>query len=546
MSALPGRRSPILLELDLSEPPATSSRGDVLERLNRRAHHQLRPTLRALHEAADDPHVVGLIAKVGRPLPWAVMQELRLGVRAFAAGGKPTLAWAESFGEESADMTAYILATAFDEIWLQPGGQLGMLGVGVEVTFVRGALDRLGIEPQLEQRHEYKNAADQLMRQELSDAHREALDHLADTIFTEGVAAIARARRMGEDRVRELVDSGPHGASSAHEAGLVDVVGYRDQAYAAIRAKAGGDTTLLYADRWRPARRPHLPRRQVPHVGLVEVRGAIVTGRSRRTPTGRTVGSDSVAAALRAVADDKHVRAVVLFVDSPGGSAVASETIWREVCQVRRAGKPVVVAMGGVAASGGYFIACPADVIVALPSTLTGSIGVFGGKLVVRELLDRIGLTTGTVSHGARSLMFSDRRGFTDAERERLAAMIDTVYDDFVDKVASGRGRSRADIESLARGRVWTGSDAVRIGLADELGGLRDAVRIARSRAHLPDDAPVCAALHVAPLARLGRARNSEDPRAVVSTALPRLEDAAAAFGASAASTLRMPRLTLR
>ena len=545
MVALPGQRSPILLELDLVEAPAAPTKGDLLDRLGRRSHHLLRPTLRALHEAADDPRVVGLIAKVGGRLPWAVMQELRRGVQAFAATGKPTVAWAESFGEEAGDMTAYVLATACDEIWLQPGGQLGLLGVGVEVTFVRGALDLLGVEPQLEQRYEYKNAADRVMRQELTEAHREALEQLTDSIFSDGVTAIADGRRMDESRVRELVDAGPHTASRAREARLVDRTGYRDEAYAAIRARTSDDAVLLFADRWRPARRPHLPPRRVPHVGLVEVRGTIVTGRSRRTAAGRMAGSDSVTAALRAAAGDRTARAVVLFVDSPGGSAVASEAIWREVCQVREAGKPVVVSMSNLAASGGYYIACPADVIVALPSTLTGSIGVFGGKLVVRDLLDRIGLTTGTVSQGAHSLMYSTRQGFTDDERDRLAATIDAVYDDFVGKVARGRGRPVADIEAIARGRVWTGRDAARIGLVDELGGLRDAVRIARARAGLAADAPVVPAIQVSPLARLGRAKNSQDPRAVLSAA-PRVEDAAAALGAPTGITLRMPRLTVR
>src|SRR5665811_2336756 len=169
---------------------------------------------------------------------------------------------------------------------------------------------------------------------------------------------------------------------------------------------------------------------------------------------GRQVGSDSIGASLRAATNDEHVRAVVLHIDSPGGSAVASDTIWREVCRVREAGKPVVVSMGEAAASGGYYIACPANVIVALPSTLTGSIGVFGGKMVVRGLFDRLGLTTGTVSHGERSMMYSSRRGFTDDERERLAATMDAIYDDFVAKVAQGRGRSVPEIEGIARGRV--------------------------------------------------------------------------------------------
>ena len=416
----------------------------------------------------------------------------------------------------------------------------------METTFVRGALDHLGIEPQFEQRHEFKNAADRFMRTEFTEAHRTALDRLAESVFTEAVAAIADGRGIEAARVRELADTGPRTAPEARDAGLVDALGYRDEAYAAMRSRVGTDAELLFADRWRPQRRPHLPARRKGHVALVEVRGAIVSGRTRRAPMGRQVGSDSVGAALRAATNDEHVRAVVLHVDSPGvrpspptrsgaRCAACATRASRWSCRWARRRPP-----------GGYYIACPADVIVALPSTLTGSIGVFGGKMVVRELLDRLGLTTGTVSHGARSLMFSPRRGFSDDERERLAATIDAIYDDFVAKVARGRGRPVAEIETIARGRVWTGSDALGIGLVDELGGLRDAIRIARSRAGLPADAPVRHAVHVAPLARLGRAKNTEDPRAVMSATLPGLSDIAAALGLPATAALRMPSITLR
>ncbi len=337
-----------------------------------------------------------------------------------------------------------------------------------------------------------------------------------------------------------------------------------------MRSKVGNEAELLFADRWRPGRRPHLPMRRKGHVALVEVHGGIASGRTRRTPMGRQVGSDTVGAALRAATNDEHVRAVVLHVDSPGGSAVASDTIWREVCRVRDAGKPVIVSMGSAAASGGYYIACPADVIVALPSTITGSIGVLGGKMVVRELFDKLGLTTGSVSHGARSLMFSSNRGFSDEERERLAASMDAIYDDFVAKVARGRRRPVAEIEAIARGRVWTGSDALANGLVDELGGLHDAVRIARSKGGLPADAPVRHPLHVPPLARLGRARNTQDPRAVAGAILPGFPglsglagltaltgltglsdvsgpvDVAAALGLPISEALRMPSITVR
>jgi protease-4 len=249
---------------------------------------------------------------------------------------------------------------------------------------------------------------------------------------------------------------------------------------------------------------------------------------------------------------------------------VASDTIWRDVCRVRDSGRPVVVSMGSVAASGGYYVACPADVVVALPATLTGSIGVFGGKFVVTDLLERVGLTTGVVEQGARARMFSARRSFTDEERERLDASLDAVYEDFTSRVAEGRGLSREAVEGVARGRVWTGADARTVGLVDELGGLHDAVRIARERADLPDRAPVRPARHVGPLARVGRPRNSEDPRATASpgtgalgalTGLAGLTgsariagpDAAAGLdglarflGLPAGSELRMPPVALR
>ena len=295
-------RSRWLLELDLTEIPAMPESDEWLARFRTRGRHQLRPTLRALHEAGTDRRVVGLVVKVGGRLPWATMQELRLGVSEFAASGKPTVAWAESFAE-SGDMTAYVLAAAFDEVWLQPGGGLGMLGVGVETTFLRGALDRVGVEPELEQRHEYKNAADVLLRTEFTDAHRRALDRLAESVYDDAVVAIAQGRRLTAERVRELADTGPRTATEARDVGLVDRVGYRDEVYAAVRERVGADAELLFADRWRQRRsraRRLLRRRHGGHVALVEVRGVIAAGRSRRGPFGRQSGSDTIGAALRA------------------------------------------------------------------------------------------------------------------------------------------------------------------------------------------------------------------------------------------------------
>jgi protease IV len=557
MAAFPGRRSQTLLELDLTEPLVAPEADDPLARLRARSRRLLRPTLRALHEAAEDRHVVGLIAKVGGMWPWATMQELRRGVRAFGASGKPTLAWVESFGElGSRGMAAYVLATAFGELWLQPGGEVGLLGVGIEQTFVRGTLDRLGIEPQFEQRYEYKNAADVLVRKEFTAAHREALERLSESVFSDAVDTIAAARGLTHDQVRELINTGPRTAPEAQAAGLVDRLGYRDQAYEAMRTRTDRKPELLFADRWRPRRKIAPPPHRRDHVAVVDVRGGIATGRTRRGPMGRQAGSDTVSAQLRAAHDNDRARAVVMRVESPGGSAVASEVIWREACRLREAGKPVVVSMGDVAASGGYYISCPAEVIVALPATLTGSIGVLGGKLVVDNLLERLGISTGTVQQGAHALMYSARRGFSEDERARFAATIDAIYRDFVGKVAEGRRRPVADIEAVARGRVWTGRDALEAGLVDELGGLRDAVRIARERANLPEDAPVLGAIRIPPLARLSRPRNSEDPRTwagagwlgplTSSGRMKDLTDVAAALGLPADAMLRMPAIYLQ
>ncbi|MBA8792657.1 protease-4 [Friedmanniella endophytica] len=500
----------LLLELDLTEPPAEPGE-DPLERFRSRGRRLLRPTLRALHEAGDDPRVVGLLARLGPGLDWVTAQELRAGLAVFRASGKPTWAWAESL-EGPGTTAAVALAAGFDTFWLQPGGGLGPLGVATETTFLRGALDRAGIEPQVERRREYKNAPDQLLQTAYTEAHRESLTRLTASLWQDAAAAIAEGRGLERDRVQQLADGGPLTAAEAVQAGLADRLGYRDEVHAHARHDLPEGTELLFADRWSPRRLPRLPARR--HVALVEVRGGIGSGRSRRGPMGRQVGSDTVAAQLRAAAEDDRAAALLLRVDSPGGSAVASETIWREVVRVREAGKPVVVSMGSVAASGGYYVSCPADVIVAAPATLTGSIGVFGGKLVVARLLDRFGVTTDAVTQGEQALINSSRRRWTESEQARIAAAIDAIYRDFVAKVAVGRGRTVDEIDAVAGGRVWTGRDALEAGLVDELGGLRDAARIARLRGGLDEEAPVRPALRVPPVARLGRPRNSDDPRA--------------------------------
>jgi protease-4 len=550
MVSIPGRRSPVLLELDLTNAPIEVEPDDLVGKLRSRHRPRLRAVLRTLHEAGDDARVRGLVVKIGGAgLPWAIVQELRAGLRAFAASGKPTVAWAESLGEGGNGTSDYVLATGCSEIWLQPSGEVALLGIAVETTFLRGALDKLGIEPQLDKRYEYKSAADRIMRSEFTPEGREAIDRVVESIWDTAVDAAATARGLAADTVRTLSDTAPFAAADALAAGLIDRLGYRDEVYADAKKRAGDGVELLFADQWTPRRKaPSLVRRSKDFVALVEGHGEIAVGRSKPGARGQVLGSDSVSAALRAARENDHATAVLFRVDSPGGSAVASDTIWREVALTREAGKPVVVSMGALAGSGGYYIACPADVIVAQPTTITGSIGVLGGKIVVADLLERLGLGTGAVAHGGSARMYSLRQSFTEDEQTRLAAMLDRVYAEFVQKVADGRGMAYDAVHEVARGRIWSGADAAGNGLVDELGGLRDAADIARQRAGLRGDAPGRAALTIPPLARLGRPKSSDDPRALAATTTAWGDFArlAAALELPREGPLHMPSLRLR
>ena len=552
MPTIPGRRSPVLLELDLTAAPIEVEPDDLVGKLRSRNRPRLRAVLRTLHEAGSDPSVRGLIVKVGgSALPTALVQEIRAGLRAFADSGKPTVAWAETFGEGGNGTADYLLASGAREVWLQPSGELNLLGLAAEVTFLRGALDKLGIEPQIGQRHEYKSAADRIMRSEFTDAGRESIDRVVGSTWDGTVEAIAESRGLDAAAVRERAESAPLDSAAALEAKLVDRLGYRDEVYADVRSRVG-EAELLFADHWTPrvtlVERARRARRPGDFVALIDGYGEIATGRSKSGPRGQSMGSDSVCAALRAARENEHAKAVLFRVDSPGGSAVASDTIWREVSLLREAGTPVIVSMGTLAGSGGYYVACNADVIVAQPATITGSIGVLGGKVVVSDLLERLGLGSGAVAHGGRSRMFSLRDRFTADEMQRMDAMLDRVYAEFVGKVAAGRGMTYDAVHEVARGRIWSGADAAGNGLVDRLGGLRDAAAIARERAGLKSDAPVRAALHVPLVARLGRPVNSEDPRATAAavSAWGDLARLASILGLPASGPLAMPAVTLR
>ena len=509
--------APLILELDLTDGIGEGPVTDPLSAIMSRRKIRLPDVIEGLRRGRQDDRVRALVVKVGGGrIGLARMQEIREAVTAFRESGKLTVAWSETFGEFTHGNVPYYLATAFDRIYLQPSGTLGLTGVAVEQLFLHDALAKIGVAFQSAKRYEYKSAADNLTERGFTGPAREATERLAVSIAEQITAAVAERRGKTLADARALLDRGPFLAADALAEGLVDTLGYRDEVYADVRKEAGAGAVLQYVSRYQRAhalaqRARRLPNPRDRFVAVIYASGPIRQGRSSRSPVGGSaMGSDTVSAALRSATSDERVRAVVLRVNSPGGSAVASDTIWREVVRTRATGKPVVVSMGDVAASGGYYISMAADVIVAQPGTLTGSIGVIMGKPVLEEAFSRAGITTDSVSVGRGATMLAPTHPFSEDEWERINVWLDAIYRDFIEKVASGRRMTVEGVDEVARGRVWTGADAAQNGLVDELGGLAAAAGIARRRAGLPADAPLRVYPRLTPLDQLRPPESSE------------------------------------
>ena len=494
-----------ILELDLQSLPQETAGFDPMAFIAGGGRPLLlRDAVGAIYRAAEDRRVSGLIARVQfSAAPPGAVQELREAIAAFAAV-KPTVAWAETYP----GTLSYYLASVFGEVWMQPSGTVGLIGFATNALFLRDALDKAGIQAQFTARGEYKSAANMFTQDRYTDAHREADSRLIDSLHSQVWQGIAESRGLDVAVLDTLADRAPLLRDDAVDASLIDRVGFRDEAYRRIGELTDPDADSnpdsddapprLFLSRYAQTReqgRPSLPgRKKDPAVAVITVAGPIVGGRGGPglSPFGRSsAGGDTIAAALRQATADDDVKAVVLRVDSPGGSVTASETIWREVSRVRAAGKPVVASMGSVAASGGYYVAMAAEVVVANPATITGSIGVITGKLVARELKDRLGVGSESLRTNANADAWSVNSPFTAEQHEMVEAEADLFYDDFVRRVAEARKMSIEDVGIVARGRVWTGADAIERGLVDELGGLRTAVRRAKVLAGLDIDAKI-------------------------------------------------------
>ncbi len=487
--------SSMVLSLDLRTVPPETTGSDLLHGGLWRNSRDIADTVQLLWQAADDPRVVGLYVEVGDDSAGlARVQELRQAIARLRGKGKFAVGFAEALGDSGDHFADYYLSSAMDQIWLQPSGGFAVAGLSVETPFLKAGLDRLGVRIEGGKRYEYKSAPDSFTETGFTPPARENLQQLLDGLYRQFIEDVARERRLTPVKLRQLIDAAPFDSERARLEGLVDRIGYRADALDEVwqRASAAGTTRELItlseyaADDRRPKQRGEV-------VALVHVSGAIVSG-----PVGNgLLDDDSMATAedvvdaLDSAARAKEVRAIVLRIDSPGGTYPASDAMADGVARARAAGKPVIVSMGDVAASGGYLAAVRADVIVAQATTITGSIGVFGIWPVAAELLASLGIKVERLGIGTNAGMYSTFQPPTSAQRATIGRELHAVYADFTRQVGEARKLDADRLDAAARGRVFTGVDARRAGLVDELGGLQLALSIAKAKAGIDESRPV-------------------------------------------------------
>jgi len=478
-----------VVSLDLESRFRSAPDGDPMAALSGEHSYVLRQVIDAIDAAATDHRVVGLFATLGHAsLGLADGQELRDAITRFRASGKPAVLFAETLGDGGVGTLDYYLASAFGQVWLQPSGDVGLTGLAAESPFLKGTLDLLGIKTQFFARHEYKSAIETFTQSSYSAAHRETLGRLLDSWTGQIVAGISSGRKLPVEKVQGLIGKGPYLPPEALSAGLIDRVGYRDEAWSAVAGS--GDSAAEEIDI-----ADYVSRLPPPHgvkVALITGLGAIHRGESSPGfDDDGGFGAATIAQAFRDAVEDESVKAILFRIDSPGGSYTASDTIWHEVKLARAAGKPVVVSMGNVAASGGYFVAMGADRVLAQPGTLTGSIGVFTGKVVLDEFWRKLGVSWDEMHRGDNAGMWSMNHPFPPEAQARIDAMLDAIYADFTGKAVEGRAIPAEKIDQLARGRVWSGADARTNGLVDDLGGWHEAVAAVRELAQVKPEQSV-------------------------------------------------------
>jgi protease-4 len=488
----PSIRENSVLALRISGPLPDYVPDDPFRRLFGGQPQSLSSLMTQFRKAKVDKRITAIMLDIdGSDSGWAKAEEIRSAIEDFRTSGKPVYAYMENgFNKD------YYIATACDKIFVPPPGELFTIGLAADVMFFRGSLDKLGIYPDMYQIGKYKSAGDMFTQKEMTPAHREFINSLLDDLYGRYVEAIAKARNKSPDDVKKLIDNAPYNATQAKDAGLIDGAAYHDEVEKELKTRLGvkeaDDLRIARAGDYRQISQESLGLNKGERVAIVYAAGDIVSGKSTFGGSGQeTIGSDSLVRTLNEVRDDKTIKAVVLRIDSPGGSGLASDIIWRAV-ESLKGKKPVVVSMSDVAASGGYYIACNASKIVAEPSTITGSIGVVGGKPVIKGFYDWIGVTNEYVLRGNNAGMFRESEKFNESERKKFEELIKTTYyDQFIPKVAKGRGKNVEYIDSVGQGRVWTGRQGKDNGLVDEYGGLDKAIEIAKQLANIPADKSV-------------------------------------------------------
>ncbi len=448
--------------------------------------------LTQLRKAKVDNRVNAVLLDIEFPqIGWGKADELRDAIKDFRASGKPIYSFMELGMNKE-----YYIASATERVFMPPAGDLYVNGFAANAMFYRGSLDKLGIEPEVIKIGKYKNAPDQYTEKQMSDAQREVINAVLDEYYGRFTGGIAEDRKKSIEDVKTIVDNAPYHAVEAQQIGLIDGAKYRDEVYEELKNRLGykADDKLrtVSGNEYRDVPADSLGLDKGERVAVVYASGMINVGKSKNSPFGgEMVGSDTIIEAVNDAADDPTIKAIILRVDSPGGSALASDLMWHAL-ENAKAKKPLVVSMGDVAASGGYYIACNANKIVAEPSTVTGSIGVFMGKPVVRGLYDWLGVSNEYVMRGKNAGIFRETEKWNADERAKMQDQANKIYyGDFVPKVARGRGKTDEEVNSIGQGRVWTGTQGKQNGLVDEFGGLEKAIAIAKDMAKIPAEKEV-------------------------------------------------------
>lgn len=445
-----------------------------------------------LRKAKVDERIGAVLLDINFPMiGWGKADELREAIKDFRTSGKPVYAYMEIGTNRE-----YYIATSAEKIFLPPAGDLYIQGFAAQAQFYRGSLDKLGIEPQFLKIGKYKNAPDQYTEKEMTEGQREVINAVLDDYYTRIVNTISETRKKTPEDVKALIDNAPYNAMQAKQQGLIDETFYREQVYAELKNRLGykeeDKIRTVSTSEYREVPADSLGLNNGERVAVIYASGAITGGSSNRSPLGgETVGSDTMVKAINEAAEDKSIKAIVLRIDSPGGSALASDMMWYAI-ENAKLKKPVVVSMSDVAASGGYYIACNANKIVAEPSTVTGSIGVFMGKPVMKGFYDWIGVSNEYVLRGKNAGIFRETVKWEGDELKKMTDSVNNIYfTNFIPKVAKGRNKTDEEVNTIGQGRVWTGAQAKEKGLIDEFGGLERAIEIAKDLANLPADKDV-------------------------------------------------------